>query len=243
MKIRSILVSQPQPSESSPYMDLAKKEKININFRPFIQVEGADAKDLRTQKIDLSHYTGVILTSRNAVDHYFRLAKEMRFEVPDSMRYICQSEAIANYLQTYITYRKRKISFGEKLASDMLPLFKKYPSEKYLLPSSDVLSADVPATLDKAGIDWTRAIMFRTVSSDLKDIKPKDYDMLVFFSPQGIKSLKENFKSFKQGATKIAVFGQNTQKAAEEAGLRVDVMAPTKEAPSMTMAIEKFIKG
>lgn len=242
MKIKSILVSQPSPGESSPYTEIAKKEKIRIEFRPFIHVEGADAKDLRTQKIDLGQYTGVIFTSKNAVDHYFRLAEEMRYTVPDSMRYICQSEAIANYLQKHIVYRKRKIAFGEKNFADLAPLFKKYPNEKYLLPSSDIMSPDIPTVLDKANIDWTRAIMYKTVCSDLSDITIKDFDMLVFFSPQGIKSLKENFKDFKQGETKIGVFGTNTQKSAEDAGLRVDLMAPSKETPSMTMAIEKFIK-
>lgn len=242
MKIKSILVSQPSPGESSPYLDIAKKEKVAIDFRPFIHLEGADAKELRTQKIDLSSYTGVIFTSRNAIDHYFRLAEEMRFAVPDSMRYICQSEAIANYLQKHIVYRKRKISFGEKHISDMAPLFKKYPNEKYLLPSAEVLNADIPTFLDKTGIDWTRAIMYRTVNSNVKDIDIKSYDMLVFFSPQGIKSLLQNFKNFEQGETKIAVFGASTQSAAKEAGLRVDVMAPTKETPSMTMAIEKYIQ-
>lgn len=242
MKIKSILVSQPAPAESSPYLEIAKKEKIKIDFRPFIHVEGVDAKELRTQKIDLSQYTGVIFTSKNAVDHYFRLAEEMRFTVPDAMRYICQSEAIANYLQKHIVYRKRKISFGAKTFADLLPLFKKYPSEKYLLPSADVLNDDIPKTLDAAKVDWTRAVMFRTVCSDLSDVAVKDYDMLVFFSPQGIKSLQQNFKDFKQDKTKIAVFGSTTQNAAEEAGLKVDLMAPTKEVPSMTMAIEKYIK-
>lgn len=241
MKIKSILVSQPSPGESSPYTEIAKKEKIKIDFRPFIHVEGADSKELRSQKIDLTQYTGIIFTSKNAVDHYFRLAEEMRFSVPDAMRYICQSEAIANYLQKHIVYRKRKIAFGEKNFADMLPLFKKYPNEKYLLPSSDVLNADIPAALDKAGIDWTRAIMYRTVCSDLSDIQIKDYDMLVFFSPQGIKSLQENFKDFKQNEIKIGVFGNTTKQAAEDAGFRIDVMAPSKETPSMTMAIEKYI--
>ena len=243
MKVKSILVSQPAPNESSPYLEIAKKEKIKIDFKPFIHVEGVDAKELRTQKIDLSQFTGVIFTSKNAIDHYFRLAEEMRFAVPDSMRYICQSEAIANYLQKHIVYRKRKISFGEKNFSDLASLFKKHPNEKYLLPSSDVLNADIPATLDKANADWTRAIMYKTVCSDLSEIKIKDYDMLVFFSPQGIRSLLENFKDFKQEETKIAVFGTTTQNAAEESGLKVDVMAPTKETPSMTMAIEKFIRN
>lgn len=243
MKIKSILVSQPAPNESSPYLEIAKKEKIKIDFRPFIHVEGVDNKELRAQKIDLTQYTGIIFTSRNAIDHYFRLAEELRFSVPDTMRYICQSEAVANYLQKHIVYRKRKISFGEKNFADLAPLFKKYPSEKYLLPSSDVLSPDIVKTLDASGVDWTRAIMYRTVCSNLSDIKIKDYDMLVFFSPQGIKSLNMNFEGFKQDETKIAVFGTTTLNAAEEAGLRVDVMAPSKETPSMTMAIEKYIRS
>lgn len=243
MKIKSILVSQPAPNESSPYVEIAKKEKIKIDFRPFIHVQGVDAKELRTQKIDLTQYTGIIFTSKNAVDHYFRLAEEMRFAVPDSMRYICQSEAIANYLQKHIVYRKRKISFGEKNFSDLTPLFKKHPSEKYLLPSSDILTPEIPRVLDAANLDWTRAIMYKTVASDLTDINVKEYDMLVFFSPQGIKSLGINFPDFKQEETKIAVFGTTTQAAAEEAGLTVNVMAPSKETPSMTMAIEKYVRS
>ena len=242
MKVKSILVSQPAPNESSPYLEMAKKEKIKIDFRPFIHVEGVEAKELRAQKIDLTQYTGIIFTSKNAVDHYFRLAEEMRFTVPDSMRYICQSEAIANYLQKHIVYRKRKISFGEKTFADLLPLFKKFPSEKYLLPAADVLSPDVVKVLDSAPIEWTRATMYRTVCSDLTDINVKEYDMLVFFSPQGIRSLGKNFENFKQDTTKIAVFGTTTEQAAKEAGLRVAVMAPSKETPSMTMAIEKYIR-
>ena len=242
MKVKSILVSQPAPNESSPYLEMAKKEKIKIDFRPFIHVEGVEAKELRAQKIDLTQYTGIIFTSKNAVDHYFRLAEEMRFTVPDSMRYICQSEAIANYLQKHIVYRKRKISFGEKTFADLLPLFKKFPSEKYLLPAADVLSPDVVKVLESAPIEWTRATMYRTVCSDLTDINVKEYDMLVFFSPQGIRSLGKNFENFKQDTTKIAVFGTTTEQAAKEAGLRVDVMAPSKETPSMTMAIEKYIR-
>lgn len=243
MKIKSILVSQPAPNESSPYLEMAKKEKIKIDFRPFIHVEGVDAKELRTQKIDLSQFTGIIFTSKNAVDHYFRLAEEMRFSVPDSMRYICQSEAIANYLQKHIIYRKRKISFGEKTFSDLLPLFKKFPTEKYLLPAADVLSSDVQKVLETAPIDWTRATMYKTVCSDLTDVSIDDYDMLVFFSPQGVRSLGVNFPDFKQENTRIAVFGATTEQAAKDANLRVDVMAPSKESPSMTMAIEKFIRS
>ena len=243
MKIKSILVSQPAPNESSPYLEMARKEKIRIDFKPFIHVEGVEAKDLRTQKIDLTHYTGIIFTSKNAIDHYFRLAEEMRFAVPDSMRYICQSEAIANYLQKHIVYRKRKISFGERTFADLLPLFKKFPSEKYILPASDILSSDIQTVLDASGIDWTKATMYKTVSSDLSQINIDDYDMLVFFTRQGIKSLRENFETFKQDKVKIAVFGSTTEQAAKDAGLRIDVMAPSKESPSMTMAIEKYIRN
>ena len=243
MIIKSILVSQPAPNESSPYLEMAKKEKIKIDFRSFIHVEGVDAKEIRAQKIDLSHFTGIIFTSKNAVDHFFRLAEEMRFAVPDTMRYICQSEAIANYLQKHIVYRKRKISFGEKNFADLMPLFKKFPTEKYLLPAADVLSPDVLKVLETAPIDWTRATMYKTVCSDLSDIKIEDYDMLVFFTRQGIKSLGLNFENFVQNNTKIAVFGSSTEQAAIDAGLRVDIMAPTKESPSMTMAIEKFIRS
>jgi len=243
MIIKSILVSQPAPNDSSPYLEMAKKEKIKIDFRSFIHVEGVDAKEMRAQKIDLSHFTGIIFTSKNAVDHFFRLAEEMRFAVPDTMRYICQSEAIANYLQKHIVYRKRKISFGEKNFADLMPLFKKFPTEKYLLPAADILSPDVLKVLETAPIDWTRATMYKTVCSDLSDIKIEDYDMLVFFTRQGIKSLGLNFENFVQNDTKIAVFGSSTEQAAIDAGLRVDVMAPTKESPSMTMAIEKFIRS
>ena len=243
MKIKSILVSQPAPNESSPYLEIARKEKIRIDFKPFIHVEGVDAKDLRTQKIDLSQYTGIIFTSKNAIDHYFRLAEEMRFAVPDSMRYICQSEAIANYLQKHIVYRKRKISFGERTFADLLPLFKKFPSEKYLLPASDILSPDIQTVLETSGIEWTKASMYKTVSSDLSEINIDEYDMLVFFSRQGIKSLHENFKNFNQDKVKVAVFGATTEQAAKDAGLRIDVMAPSKESPSMTLAIEKYIRN
>jgi len=243
MKIKSVLVSQPVANlAASPYAEIMKNEKVKIDFRSFIHVEGADDKELRTQKIDLSQFTGVIFTSRNAIDHYFRLAEKMRFQVPDSMRYICQSEAVANYLQKHIVYRKRKISFGEKTVEDMLPLFKKHHMEKYLLPSSDVHNDRIAKVLDEAGVDWTRAIMYRTVCSDLSDIKINDYDVLIFFSPQGVNSLFENFPNFEQGKARIGVFGEFTKKAALEKKLSIDFEAPTKESPSMTMALEKFIQ-
>ncbi len=244
MKVKTILVSQPEPKmENSPYARLIEKEKVKVDFRPFIHVEGVDAKAVRAQKIDLNNFTAIVLTSRNAVDHYFRLAEEMRFKVPDSMRYFCQSEAVAYYLQKYVVYRKRKIYVGKMNFSDLVPLLKKYKDEKFLLPSSDVLKPTVPETMDSLNIDWKRAIFYKTVISDLSDLSDVLYDVLVFFSPSGIESLLKNFPEFKQNDTRIAVFGNSTINAATTAGLRIDIKAPTPETPSMTMALQKYITG
>ena len=243
MKVKSILVSQPQPpNDSSPYHELGKRNKIKIDFRSFIQVEGVDARDVRQQKIDFSKFTAVIFTSKNVIDHYFRLAEEMRFQVPDDMKYFCQSEAIAFYLQKYIVYRKRKTYIGEKEIQDLAPLIKKHKDEKFLLPSSDVLKPEVPAFLDEMGINWEKGIVCRTVSSDLSDLEDVKYDILVFFTPSGIKSLFENFPTFVQDNTRIAVFGKHTVQAAKDLGLRIDIEVPTPEIPSMTMALEKYVK-
>jgi uroporphyrinogen-III synthase len=242
MKVKTILVSQPEPKvENSPYFDLQQKYKLKIDFRPFIHVEGVNGKDVRLQKIDLNHFSAIILTSKNAVDHFFRVAEEMRYKVPEDLKYFCQSEAIAFYLQKYVVYRKRKIYIGTKDFADMSTLFKKYKEEKYLLPASDQLNADAPITLDNLKLDWTQAIFYKTVMSDLSDLKNVFYDVLVFFSPTGIKSLFKNFPDFEQNNTRIAVFGSTTQKEALEHGIRVDIMAPTPESPSMTMALEKYI--
>ena len=244
MKVKTILVSQPEPKmENSPYSRLIEKEKVKVDFRPFIHVEGVDAKAVRQQKIDLSKFTAIILTSRNSVDHFFRIAEEMRFKVPDTMKYFCQSEAVAYYLQKYVVYRKRKIYVGKRNFQDLQPLFKKYKDEVYLLPSSDVLKPQVPETLDQAAIKWTRGIFYRTVISDLSDLRDVYYDVLVFFSPSGIESLLKNFPDFKQNDTRIAVFGNSTINAATEAGLRIDIKAPTPETPSMTMALQKYINS
>ena len=243
MKVKSILVSQPQPQvENSPYFDIEKRHKIKIDFRPFIQVVGVDGKDVRQQKIDFQKVTAVIFTSRNAIDHFFRIAEELRIQIPDTMKYFCESEAIAFYLQKYIVYRKRKVYIGEKLFSDMVPLFKKHKDEKYLLPASDVLKNDVPTLLDSLKLDWQKATLFRTVSSNLSDLEDVKYDVLVFFTPSGIKSLFENFPDFVQDQTRIAVFGASTVKEAKEMGLRIDIEVPTKETPSMTMALDKYVK-
>ena len=243
MKVKTILVSQPAPSaKQSPYFDLSEKQKVKIDFRSFIHVEGEPSREVRNQKIDFANFTAVIFTSRNAIDNYFRLAEEMRFKVPDDMKYFCQSEAVAYYLQKYVVYRKRKIYVGERTFQDLTKLIKKHKDEKFLLPSSDKLKPIVPEILDELGVSWQRAVLFRTVVSDLSDLKNVYYDVLVFFSPSGIKSLFENFPDFEQNKTRIAVFGNTTVKAAEEAGLRVDIAAPTKETPSMTMALEHYIK-
>ncbi|HKX85854.1 MAG TPA: uroporphyrinogen-III synthase, partial [Flavobacterium sp.] len=217
------------------------KHKIKVDFRPFIHVEGVPAKEVRAQKIDLNNFTAIILTSKNSVDHFFRVAEEMRYKVPEDLRYFCQSEAIAYYLQKYVVYRKRKIYVGQKDFADMSALFKKYKEEKFLLPASDQLNADVPQTLNNLKLDWTPGTFYKTVMSDLSDLKDVYYDVLAFFSPTGIKSLFKNFPDFQQNNTRIAVFGSTTQKEALEHGLRVDIMAPTPEAPSMTMALEKYV--
>jgi len=243
MKVKTILVSQPAPkAKQSPYYNLMDKQKVKIDFRSFIHVEGETAKNVRTQKIDFLNYTAVIFTSRNAIDNYFRLAEEMRMVIPDNMNYFCLSEAVAFYLQKYVVYRKRKIYVGTRTFDELMPLIKKHKTEKYLLPCSDMVKDSIPEKLNDLNVEWQKAVLFKTVISDLSDLEDVFYDVLVFFSPSGIKSLFQNFPEFKQKNTRIAVFGNTTVKAAEGAGLKIDIAAPTKETPSMTMALEKYIK-
>jgi uroporphyrinogen-III synthase len=243
VKVKTILVSQPEPqAENSPFFDLAQKQKVKIDFVPFIHVAGVSGADVRKQKVNVPEHTAVILTSRNAVDHFFRIADELRFSVPNEMKYFCTSEATAYYLQKYVVYRKRKIYFGQSRFEDLVPLFKKHKKEKFLLPTSDVLKPQIPAVLKEVKVSYTRAIMYNTVCSDLSNLANVKYDILVFFSPSGIKSLFENFPKFEQGTTSIAAFGAVTQKAAEASGLRVDIEAPSPKFPSMTMALEDYIK-
>lgn len=243
-KIKTILISQPKPStEKSPYFDLADRLKLTIDFRPFIHVEGMDGQEFRQQRVDLAAHSAVILTSRLAVDHYFRLAKEMRFDVPDNMKYFCISESTAYYLQKYVQYRKRKIFHGTIKFDEVVALMKKHKNETFLLPCSDLLKSSIPNALDEGGFNYSKAVMYRTVCSDLSDLSDVKYDVLVFFSPSGIESLFKNFPDFVQGETRIAVFGPTTAKAAEKAGLRIDINAPTAKAPSMTMALEQYIQG
>lgn len=242
MKVKTILVSQPEPKEHSPYFDLSEKQKVKIDFRSFIHVEGISVKEVRAKKIELSQYTAVIFTSRNAVDHFFRIAEEMRFKVSDDLKYFCQSEAVAFYLQKYVVYRKRKIYVGTRTFPELGKLIKKHKSEKFLLPSSDKLKDLIPETLDGLDVNWTRLDLYKTVMSDLSDLQDVFYDVLVFFSPSGIDSLFKNFPDFKQNETRIAVFGNSTVAAATSAGLQIDVKAPSPENPSMTMALDKYIK-
>lgn len=242
MKVKTILVSQPEPKvENSPYFELEEKQRVKIDFIPFIHVEGVSSKEVRQQKVDLTKYSAIILTSRNAVDHFFRISEEMRYKVPDTLKYFCLSEAVAYYLQKYVVYRKRKIYVGKRNFAELSPLIKKYKNEKFLLPSSDMLKPDVPKTLDKLGVEWKQATFYKTVVSDLSHLRDVTYDILVFFSPSGIKSLFENFPDFKQNDTRIAVFGNTTIKAAKEHGLTINIKAPTPETPSMTMALHKYI--
>lgn len=242
-KVKSILVTLPKPeSEKSPYFDLAKKYNLKIDFRSFIHVEGVPAKDVRKEKINLADYSAVVFTSRNAVDHFFRICEEMRFEVSANLKYFCISESTALYLQKYIQYRKRKIFFGKQTASDLAEVLKKHADEKFLYPCSDVATEDTMNFLQKNGYNVTPAVLFRTVVSDLSDLADVFYDVLAFFSPSSIQSLYTNFPDFQQNNTRIAVFGSNTQKAVLEKNLIVDILAPNPESPSMTMALENYIK-
>ena len=243
MKIKKILVSQPKPStEKSPYFDLADKYNLKIDFRPFIQVEGVEVKEFRKSKINISDFSAVIFTSRTAVDHFFRISQDLRLTIPDSMKYFCISESTAFYLQKYIVYRKRKIFYGKGKFDELLELIKKHGEENFLLPLSDIHKQEIPKKLVDSKIGFTKAILYKTVISDLSDLSNVNYDVLVFFSPSGIASLLENFPDFKQNSTKIAAFGPTTAKAVKDAGLRLDINAPMPQAPSMSMALDQFIK-
>lgn len=243
MAIKTILVSQPKPEgKKSPYFDLAEKYGLKIDFRSFIHVDEIGAQEFRAQKIDLAAHTAVILTSKTAVDHFFRIAEEMRFEVPDSMKYFCISEAVAYYLQKYVAYRKRKIFFGKQTIVDLVDVLKKHKKETFLLPCTDRLRDNIPLTLESNNLKFTKAVLYRTVASDLSDLEDVYYDMLVFYSPGGIESLLKNFPNFKQNDTVIAAFGPTTANAIVKNNLRLDLHAPQPNAPSMTGAIELFVK-
>ena len=243
MKIKNILVTQPAPTdEKSPYFTLAKKYGLKIDFKPFIKIEAVPGQEFRQERVNVLDHTAVVLTSRNAVDHFFRMCKELRITVPESMKYFCVSESVAYYVQKYIVYRKRKVFIGRLTFSDLMDVIKKHKDEKFLVPCSDIQKAEIPLLLDKAGVSYTNAVFYRTVASDLSDLRDIKYDMLVFFSPGGVESLRKNFPDYEQKDTVVAAFGPTTAKAVRDAGLRLDIEAPMPEAPSMTGAIELFLK-
>ena len=243
MKVKSILVSQPSPTiENSPYYQLKTKRKVKIDFVPFIHVEAVGAREVRQQKIDLSKFSAIILTSRNAVDHFFRVAEEMRFPIPNALKYFCLSEAVAFYLQKYVVYRKRKIYVGGRTFDDLSLQIAKYNEESYLIPSSNVLSPAIPKKLNDLGVKWVQGTFYKTVISDLSSLKNVYYDVLVFFSPSGIESLFSNFPDFKQNDTRIAAYGNSTLKAAKDAGLRIDISAPAPKVSSMSRALDIYIE-
>lgn len=244
MKIKNVLVSQPKPSsEKSPYYDLADKYGLKIDFRPFIKVDPIFAKEFRQQKVSILDHTAVVFTARTAIDHFFRLCEEMRLSVPETMKYFCISEQVALYLQKYIVYRKRKIFHAASGKLDeMVQLIQKHNTDTFLVPISDVHKDELLVKLDEKKVVYTKAIMYRTVSNDFQPGETFNYDMLVFFSPAGVASLLKNFPDFQQDEIAIATLGQNTGKAVLDAGLRLDVQAPTPEAPSITAAIDIFLK-
>lgn len=242
-KVSSILVSQPEPQDGkSPYFNLAEKYKIKIDFRPFIQIDPVDVKEFRKQKVDILSHTAVIFTSRNAVDHFFRLANESKVEIPSDMKYFCISEQTANYLQKYIVIRKRKIFTGDRTAQDLIEVLKKHKTEKYIFPCSNIRKEDIPDFLKENDYIYSEAIIYNTVASDLSDLADVNYDVIAFFSPSGINSLLVNFPDFKQNNTRIAAFGPTTASAVKDANLILDVQAPLPNAPSMTGALELYIK-
>lgn len=243
-KVKTILISQPKPeNDKNPYYDLANKYNLIETFRQFIKIEGLPVKDFRAQRIDILEHKAVILTSRMAVDHYFRMCNEMRVTVPESMKYFCINEATAYYLQKYIQYRKRKIFFGHQTIQDLVDVIRKNREEKFLLPAADVHKEKICEFLDAINVKYTKAIMYRTVSADLSDIKNlNDYDVLAFYTPAGIASLKQNFPNFKQGNTRIACFGASTAAALKNHGYRLDIYAPNPKNPSMSGALDDYMK-
>jgi uroporphyrinogen-III synthase len=242
-KVKSILVTQEAPPDiNSPYLKLAEKYGVKVDFRPFIQVEPIDLREFRKQKVDILHHTAIIFTSRNAVDHFFHLCRELKMEMPADMKYFCISDQTSNYLQKYIVIRKRKIFAGAKSTADLLDIIKKHRNEKFLFPCSDIRKSDIPDYLKANGFTFSEVVIHRTVAANLSDLKDVHYDVLAFFSPSGINSLLVNFPSYKQNSTRIATFGSTTAKAARDAGLVLDIEAPLPNAPSMTGALELYIQ-
>jgi uroporphyrinogen-III synthase len=242
-KVKSILISQPKPVQKSPYFDLEQKYGLTIDFREFTHVAPVNVKEVRRQKVNPGEYSSIILNSKNAVDHFFRCCTEMRVKMSEETKYFCLTETIANYLQKFIVYRKRKVFFGTRSIEELrAPLVKHRDKETFLLPCSNLGAKDVTNYLQEIGVKYQEAIMYETVSSDLSDLSDITYDVLVFFGPQAIKSLFDNFPDFKQNETRIAAFGNSTALAVAEKGLTINIQAPTPEVPSMPMALENYIK-
>ncbi len=240
-KVRTILISQPKPVRS-PYFELAKKWNLQIDWRPFIHVEPVTEKEFRRNRIRPDEFSAIIFTSKNAIDHFFSICETIRCKMSQSTKYFCLTKAIADYLQKFIIYRKRKVFIGERKIADLETAFMKHKeNERFLLPCSNLGATDVVNYLTEKEIDFKDIMMYRTVASDLSDLSDVTYDVLVFFSPLGIESLYENFPEFKQNDTRLAVFGKKTKKAVEDRGLQINI-EPTSDTPSMTMAIEKYLK-
>lgn len=243
MKIKKILVSQPKPeTEKSPYWEIAKNHKVDFEFFKFFKIEGISVKDFRQSKVNILEYSAILLTSKNAVDHFFRIAKEMRITVPETMKYFCVSDTIAFYLQNYVQYRKRKIFHGKQSMLDLVPTLKKHKEDRFLIPCTDLHNPEMTQALDDLQINYTKAVFYQTVSSDLSTISLQEYDLIVLFSPSGVTSLYHNFPNFKQNEMAIATFGSTTSKAAKEHGLELAIEAPSVKAPSMTMAIDQYLE-
>lgn len=244
LKVKRILISQPKPSsDKSPYFDIAEKYNLTLDFKPFIKIEGLDAKEFRTQKINIPDYTAVVFTAKTAIDHFFALCEELRLTMPESMKYFCISEAVALYLQKYIVYRKRKIFFSTTGRMDgLVSSLAKHNKEKFIVPVSDVHNDDMTSVLDDKKLDYTKSVMYRTVSNPITPEEIDINDMLIFFAPAGITSLFANYPEYNQGEMMIGCFGAATAKAVQEAGLRLDCEAPLPGIPSMTAALENFIK-
>lgn len=245
LEIKKILISQPRPAgDKSPYFDIAQKYGVEMVFRPFIKVESVSPKEFRQQRVSILDHTAVVFTSRHAIDHFFQLCAELRVSIPETMKYFCVTESIALYIQKYVQYRKRKVFFGTTgKMDDLTSAIVKHKTEKYFIPLSDVHTDEIKNMFDALKVQHSEAVMYRTVSNDFGADEQLDYDMLVFFSPAGIASLLKNFPDFQQGDMVIASFGPTTAKAVKDAGLRLDIEAPTVEAPSMAAAIERYLQN
>ena len=245
MKLKKILISQPEPAdlEKSPYRKLVNDFKLDLTFYKFFEVVGISATEFRKSRIHISEYTAVIFNSKNSVDHFFRMTKELREVIPEKMKYFCSTETIALYLQNYIQYRKRKIFFGNQHFADLIDVMTKHRDEKFLFPCSDEKQTEYTKLLDKAKFKYTKAPMYRSVPRDLKQFDLKDYDMIALFSPIGVRSLLMNFPDVKESSILVAAFGTSTHAALNAAGIKLTIAAPTKNSPSMAKAIENYLLG